>query len=310
MSKVDRLFETLLILQIKKRTITSQELSEKLDVSIKTIGRYIHALTTAGVPIRSIPGMGYELSEGYFLPPIMFNEEEAVALMIGSKFVIKKVDASYRKDVKSAVDKIKGMLKKDTLEYINKIDESTLVMDDKFTDKSFTAKIHKAIADSHIIKLKYYSLKGELTEREIEPMDLVYYNDDWRIIAFCKLRNDFREFRFDRINNIKYTTKKFVKRKFNLKEFVGDLFKIYNPTELKVLFNRTSAQIVKEKYPTGFISEKNVKNSVEMTFIIDERRIDITLNWILTFHKHAKIISPQALRTRLKQKAEDILKLY
>jgi predicted DNA-binding transcriptional regulator YafY len=311
MQKIDRLLKIILTLQnSKKKIITAKELSEKLEVDIRTIYRYIQALDYAGVPIESTPGRGYRLEEGYHLPPVMLTEKEAVALLIGSEFVIKKVDSSYKKDASSAFLKIKSILKKETLEYVNKIGEFTVVMDDKFTDKNLIAKIQNAIAETKIIKLSYYSLKDEITQRAIEPMGLIYYNENWRIIAFCKLRNAFREFRLNRINNIRYTNNKFVKRKFSLNDFVGEFYNIHNPIELKVLFDKKSARIVKEKYSRGLTSEKDVKNGVEMTFLIDEKSVDITVNWILAFHKGAKIISPQDFKDRLQKKVADILKLY
>jgi predicted DNA-binding transcriptional regulator YafY len=311
MQKIDKLLQIILTLQnSRKKTITAQDLSEKLEVNIRTIYRYIQTLCSAGVPIESMTGRGYKLMEGYNLPPVMLTEKEAAALLMGSEFVIKKVDSSYKKDASSAFLKIKSILKKETLEYINKIDEFTVVMNDKFIDKNLIAKIQNAIAETKIIRLNYYSLKDEVTERAIEPMGLIYYNENWRIVAFCKLRNAFREFRLNRINNIRYTNHKFIKRKFSLNNFVSEFYNIHNPIELKVLFDKKSARIVKEQYSRGLTSEKDVKNGVEMKFLIDEKCVDITINWILSLHKGAKIISPEDFKDKLQKKVTDILKLY
>jgi predicted DNA-binding transcriptional regulator YafY len=310
MQKLDRLFKIVLTLQNSKKRITAEQLSKKLDMNIRTIYRYIQALYDAGIPIEAIPGMGYKLMDDYNLPPIMLTEKEAAALLMGSEFVIKKADSSYKKDATSAFDKIKSVLKKETLEHINKINESTFVMNDRFIDKKLIAKIQAAILGTKIIKLKYYSLKDEITKRDIEPMGLIYYNENWRIIAFCKLRNALREFRLNRINSIKYTKQKFVRRKFNLNNFLSECYNIHNPIELKVIFDKKSARIVKEKYSRGLTSEKETKKGVEMTFLIDENKIDITTDWILSFHKHAKVISPQEFKDVLQQKANDIVNIY
>ena len=310
MQKLDKLLQIILVLQNSKRRITAQEISEKLEINVRTVYRYIQTLNYAGVPIEAIPGMGYKLMEGNNLAPIILTEQEAAALLMGSEFVIKKADFSYKKDVSSAFEKIKAVLKKETLEYIDKIGKSTIVERDKFTDKNLIARIQKAIAETKIIKLNYYSLKNEITERAIEPMGLFYDNGSWRIIAFCKLRNGFREFRLNRINSVRFTNRGFVKRKFSLEDFVSKCYNVHNSVKLKVVFDKRSARIVKEKYSNGLTFEKDVKNGVEMQFLIDENQIDITIDWILSFHKHAKIISPQEFQDRLLQKASDIIKLY
>jgi len=310
MKNIYKLLHIIYIIQESKTMVTAQELSEKLDTNIRTIYRYIDVLRDANFPIDACTGRGYNLKKGYYLPPIMFTEKEAAALLMGSKFVINKADHSYKRDVNSAFDKIKNNLKKETLDYINKIGNSMIVINDKFVDKNLLAKIQNSIAKTTTIKLDYYSLKGENTKREIEPMGMIYYNDSWRIIAYCRLRKDFREFRTNRINKILYTNHKFEKRNFSLENFVSKFYEIHHPIELKVWFDKKSAQIVKEKYSMGLTSEKNKQNGMEMTFLIDSSRANATANWMLSFHKCAKVISPKEFKNLLIEKATDILKLY
>jgi predicted DNA-binding transcriptional regulator YafY len=311
MQKLDRLFEIVLILQNSKKSITAQDLSERLGVNIRTVYRYIQTLGYGGIPIESTTGMGYKIMDDYHLPPIMFTPKEAAALLMGSEFVMKKVDFSYKKEAESAFLKIKSVLKEDTLEYVNKIDESTIVFNDPHADKNIIAKIQESIAERKLIKLKYYSMsKNEVTERTIEPMGLIYYSENWRIIAFCRLREDFREFRLNRINNLKCTGKIFDRRDFSLNDFVGKEYNISNPLEIIIWFDKKAARLVKEKYSQGLMNERQVKNGTEMTFLISGERIDLTLNWILSFHKSAKLLGPETLKKKLTQKIEDIFKVY
>jgi predicted DNA-binding transcriptional regulator YafY len=311
MQKLDRLFEIVLILQNSKKSITAQELSERLDVNIRTVYRYIQTLGYAGIPIESTTGMGYRVMDDYHLPPIMLTPKEAAALLMGSEFVMKKVDYSYKKEAKSAFLKIKSVLKKDTLEYVNKIDESTIVINDQFADKSIIAKIQDSIAERKLIKLKYNSMsKNEVTERTIEPMGLIYYSENWRIIAYCRLREDFREFRLNRINNLKCTGITFDRRIFSLNDFAGRVYNIANPLEIKIWFDKKAARLVKEKYSQGLMNEIEQKNGSEMTFLISGERIDLTLNWILSFHKSARLLGPEVIKKNLIRKIEEISKLY
>ncbi len=311
MQKLDRLFEIVLVLQNSKKCVTAQELSEKLDVNVRTIYRYMQTLGYAGIPIESITGLGYKIMDDYHLPPIMFTPKEAAALLMGSEFVVKKADFSYKKEAESAFLKIKSVLKDDTLEFVNKIDKSTIVFNDHFADKNVIAKIQEAIAERKLLKIKYYSMsKNEITERTIEPMGLIYYSENWRIIAYCRLREDFREFRLNRINNLKFTGKGFDKRDFSLNDFIKKEYNIDDPIEIKIFFDKKAARLVKEKYSQGLTGETETKNGSEMTFLVSGKRIDITLNWILSFHKSARLLSPETLRKKLAQKVADIAKLY
>lgn len=311
MQKLDRLFEIVLVLQNSKKCVTAQELSEKLEVNVRTIYRYMQTLGYAGIPIESITGLGYKIMDDYHLPPIMFTPKEAAALLMGSEFVIKKADLSYKKEAESAFLKIKSVLKDDTLEFLNKIDKSTIVFNDPFADKNLIAKIQEAIAERKLLKIKYYSMsKNEITERTIEPMGLIYYSENWRIIAYCRLREDFREFRLNRINNLKFVETKFNKRDFSLNDFIKKEYNIDDPIEIKIFFDKKAARLVKEKYSQGLTGETETKNGSEMTFLVSGKRIDITLNWILSFHKSARLLSPETLRKKLALKAADIAKLY
>jgi len=311
MQKLDRLFRIVHILQNSKKSVTAQELSEKLELNIRTIYRYIQTLDNSGIPIESTTGQGYRMKEGYSLPPVMLTPKEAVAILMGSEFVIKKADFSYKKEAESAFLKIKSVLKKETLDFVNKIDESTIVLNDRFVDKNRISKIQEAIAERKLIKLQYDSMsKNEVTERIIEPMGLIYYSENWRIIAYCRLRQDFREFRLNRINNLKYTGSHFEKRVFSLADFVKKEYNITNPVEIKLWFDKKAARLVKEKYSQGLINETETKDGFELTFLISEERLDLTLNWILSFNKSVKILQPKELVTKLLQKADSITKLY
>ena len=310
MQKLDRLLEIVLILQNSKKYITAQYLAERLDVNIRTIYRYIQTLSSSGIPIESVTGLGYKI-QGYHLPPIIFTPKEAAAILMGFEFVSKKVDFSYRKDAESALLKIKSVLKRETLEYVNKIDESTFVFNDKFSDKNIISKIQDAIANCKLIKMQYYSMsKNEITERTIEPMGLIYYSENWRIIAYCKLRKDFREFRLNRINNLKILNKNFDKREFSLSNFVSKEYNIKDPIEIKVFFDKKTARLVKEKYSQGLIYEKESKNGVEMTFLVGKEKEDLILKWILSFHTAAKIVSPDYLKQKMVKMIKEISMLY
>jgi predicted DNA-binding transcriptional regulator YafY len=290
----------------------ASEIAEHFGKSMRTIYRDMQALYEAGLPIASEPGEGYSVIKGDYLPPMTFTPGEASALLMGTEFVIKKADVSLRKDAQSALLKIKSILKEDTKEYIDVIDKSTVVFNQNIIHKNILSKIQFCIANDLMIHLKYYSLsKNEITERDIEPMGLIHYGENWRIIAFCRLRKDFREFRINRINSIKFLEEKFKKKKkFSLTDFISREFSIKNPFEAKIWFDKKSARIIKEKYSSGLTREDQVKDGFIMNFMYSLDKIDDIANWIMIFNKSAKVISPVPLKDLILQKAQEIKDIY
>jgi predicted DNA-binding transcriptional regulator YafY len=311
MNRIDRLLGIILLLQSKK-IVRATDISKFFNKSKRTIYRDLQALSEIGVPLSAEPGEGYSLVEGYHLPPVMFTHGEASALLLGTEFVIKKSDAFYRKEAQSALLKIKSILKKDTKEYINKIDESTIIFEKNISGKNILQSIQNSIANNTLIHIKYFSLsKNEITDRDIEPVGLIHYAENWRIIAYCCLRKDFREFRINRIKSINFLTKKFsIRKNFVLNDFISENYKIKNPFEAKILFDKKASRVVKEKYPQGLIKEETHKNGVLMTFIYSKDNLNRISNWILSFGKDAKVISPIELKKNVSRKVNELAEIY
>ena len=223
--RISRLAEILIQLQTK-RIITSTALAEKFGVSIRTIYRDIQALEQAGVPIRTEDGKGYSLMEGYRIPPVMFTEEEANALITAEQLVLKNRDSSLSKAYAEAINKIKAVLlysTKDKVELLgNRIAVSPALLATNKSD-SLTL-IQRALTDFKVLKITYRSEhKNETTERKIEPFAL-YYNmqESWSLIAYCLLRKDYRMFRLDRMENIALLESSFKPHKLTLKDYLDD----------------------------------------------------------------------------------------
>jgi predicted DNA-binding transcriptional regulator YafY len=200
--RLSRLTAILTILQTR-RIVTSFNLAEKFGVSVRTIYRDIKALEQAGVPIIAEERKGYTLMEGYRIPPVMFTENEANALITIEHLVQKNSDSSLIKEYTEAVNKIKAVLlhtTKSKVELLSKRIATSPIMPNTNTSNSLTL-IQNALTDFKVLKITYQSeYKNDKTKRNIEPFAL-YYNlqESWTLIAFCLLRNDYRMFRLDRI---------------------------------------------------------------------------------------------------------------
>src|SRR6266487_605871 len=127
MNRIDRLAAILIQLQ-SRRLVKAQDIAEKFSISLRTVYRDIPALDEAGVPVIGEAGKGYKLMEGYKLPPVMFNQDEASALLTAAKLVQSKTDESTSGHYISALDKIKAVLRMTEKDHIEEIDGHIAVM--------------------------------------------------------------------------------------------------------------------------------------------------------------------------------------
>ncbi len=213
---------TAIITQLQsKRLVTAREIAEKHAVSIRTVYRDIRTLEKSGIPIFTEDGKGYSLIEGYQLPPVMFTEDEANALITAQHIVDNNSDKSLVEKYKSAIEKIKSTLKytqKDKTELLN----NRLQIRHYDSDKSSSENLiflQSAITNFEVVTLRYFSLQNQETKRDVEPFALVQTQENWILIAFCRLRNEFRAFRLDRIKQLNLTWEKFDPHKITLQDF-------------------------------------------------------------------------------------------
>src|SRR6266404_758531 len=127
MNRVDRLMAMVVRLQ-SRRVVRAEDIAADFEISVRTVYRDIVALGEAGIPILAEPGVGYGLAKGYHLPPVMFTAEEASALFMGGKLVDHLTDASLRKQMESALLKIRSVLPRDRLDYLDRLERSTAVV--------------------------------------------------------------------------------------------------------------------------------------------------------------------------------------
>lgn len=222
-SRLSRLIAILTQLQ-SKRLVTSTEVAEKFNVSVRTIYRDIKTLEQAGVPIITEEGKGYSLMDGYRLPPVMFTENEANAFITAEKLVLLNKDTSLIKSYVDGITKIKSVLRSNAKDKAALLSERVAFEQNSGGNitSNFLSSIQIALTNFNVIRVEYYSPNNdETTKRYIEPFALI--NDvgkSWYLIAWCRLRKDYRLFRFDRIMKIEITDEKFTPHKMSLQDYL------------------------------------------------------------------------------------------
>jgi len=196
MNRFDRVTSLLLMLQTRS-VVTAGFLSEHFEVTERTIYRDIRTLENAGVPIGSEAGVGYFLEKGYRLPPVSFTLDEAASLLLGEKLLSASLDRNSHNDYKQALNKVRAVLDASDKDYLLEINENAEQADH---DDRWLRECRSVLVRRQIVRIAYASLSvGDATSRNIEPIGLFYYSGHWHLIAWCRLREDYRDFRLDRI---------------------------------------------------------------------------------------------------------------
>jgi predicted DNA-binding transcriptional regulator YafY len=201
MRRADRLFKIIQNLH-HERVVTARTLAQKLEVSDRTIYRDIQDLSLSGVPITGEAGLGYRLLRGFQLPPLMFNEEELEAILLGARMVRAWTDKGLASAAHSALQKIEHIVPEKLKPELNK--QEIIVPDFPMFGMAGEQMqiVRQAIKAQSKIRFDYVREDGQDSNRTIHPLGLFYWGKIWTLVGWCELRDAFRHFRLDRIKQI------------------------------------------------------------------------------------------------------------
>lgn len=308
MNRLERITTILLLLQSRKK-MTAQQLANHFETSVRTIYRDVRVLEEAGVPVGAEAGIGYFLSEGYSLPPVMFTKEEAAAMITGEKLLQQFADVSINKEFASAMHKVRAVLRSSDKDFVETLEESISVHRVRSADLSsedfpnrFMSNIQVALVKQQVLELEYYSHHSEeTTKRIIEPIGLSFLSGSWHLFAWCRLRKDVRDFRADRIKNLRVLDETYNKQKLPKLEEVAKLFN--NPKDMQRVVIRVNNSFVKEasqmKYYLGLVEETKHTHYTEMVFYYTP--LKQFARWMLMWGEFIEIVEPKELKVEIKK---------
>ena len=198
MRRADRLFRITQSLR-SDRPVTAADLAERLEVSERTIYRDIQDLSLSGVPVIAEPGVGYRLAEGFRLPPLMFDEEELEALLLGVNMVGVWSDPALGDAARRAVGKIEAALPE---RLRGELARNALLVPPYGPGPEVGGVLHQlreAVRARAKVSFHYQRADGAHSTRTVRPLGLAYWGRTWTLVAWCELRDDFRHFRLDRM---------------------------------------------------------------------------------------------------------------
>jgi len=306
MNRVDRLLGMILFLQ-GRRVTRAEDMAEHFEISVRTVYRDLAALGEVGVPIIAEAGVGYSLMRGYHLPPVMFTAQEAGAIATGSVLVNQFTDASLRAPMQSALMKIRAVLPADQQRHLENIERSIAFPRNKTPEAANLIELQQALAQRRLVRIAYKGTKDEQPKtRDIEPVFLLYYLDHWHLIAWCRLRNEARDFRTDRIQSHTILKETFAPRENVTYEKLHELWqKESTGLTATVHFKTISVERARREWSWAVKSEKPNKDGI--TLALSTGSYDWMAGWLLSFGTNATIIDPPELRQKLVNLAEQAL---
>lgn len=294
----NRLFEIVYIL-IQKKKVTAKELANRFEVSTRTIYRDIEILSRANIPVYATKGKdgGIGILDEYVLNKTILTEEEQNQIL----FALQGMKKVAGQDEKDTLRKLSRLFNKNVDDWI-RIDFSNWGKDNE-KEKRFNM-IKTAILNKNQIEFVYYNSNGEKSQRTVEPLQVWFKDKSWYLIAYCKMKQDYRIFKIARIKEIKILEEHF-KRELQ-QENKKEEYKFKTVT-LELEISKKMAYRVYDEFEDREINKKE-----DGSFIINVEypENEWVYGYILSFGEYVKVLSPERVKRTIKDKIEKILKNY
>lgn len=212
MSRSARLLDLIQALRRHRRPVAGRTLAGELGVSLRTLYRDIATLQAQGATIAGEPGVGYVLRPGFMLPPLMFSEDEIEALVLGSQWVSGRTDPRLAAAARNTLAKIAAVLPSDL---VDQLETSGLMVVPGAVEPDGVdlGIVRRAIRSENKLAITYRDERGAETSRVIWPFALGYFERVRLVVAWCELRQGYRNFRSDRIVDWNETAERYPRRR-------------------------------------------------------------------------------------------------
>ncbi|MEI5908609.1 YafY family protein [Bacillus spongiae] len=318
MPKIDNILAILWMLRSGEK-ITAKQISEKLEINIRTVYRYIDTLSTSGVPIIAHTGHngGYTLLNHFIDAPLFFDYEEKTSLFHAAVFA---EEAGYYggEALNRAISKLSKYSNQEQETKINQHVTSLEVISrwSSLSLEPYLKELEQAVAGGFTVKIRYNKTGKEPTKyRSVDPYRIIYWNDKWYVIGFCHLRNDIRSFRVDRMENLMLTEKTFSRpanfsaRDFFMKNLLPTIEDKERITSLVINGNPKALGDICQHWFLGHYLQERTPN--QAVFLLEENLIHAYVpHLLLPYGKSIQIIEPVSLKKKLVEVLSELIKFH
>ncbi|MFN8439741.1 MAG: YafY family protein [Caldilineaceae bacterium] len=317
MNRTDRLLAIVLELQ-RHGQRRAEDLAAIFGTSKRTIYRDIEALSQSGVPIAAMTGQGYSLMEGYFLPPLMFTADEATMLLLGADAMAQNFDAQYRAAAQSAAAKIDGALSERRRAEVRYLQSSLFFHQNSAVANPRVSnalqQLRRAVIERRQVRFRYFARwlasgnraaqSGET--RTVDPYGLAHVDGVWYLVAHDHARQARRNFRLDRMDQLKLQLQTFERPSDFQFAYDGEQQK--REIVVRVLFSPQAARWVQENRSFFTVAEEERADGLLVTLHI--RQLEEVMQWLLSWGRQVRVLEPDSLRTRLLEEAQAMTKVH
>lgn len=315
MSNVATRLLSMIFLFQSRRQWTVSELSDELDVSDRTVHRYIGMLEEMGIPLYSERGPygGFSLLRSYKLPPLIFTPQEATVLYMGARLVADIWGKTFQDAVTGLTAKLDNVLPDDIRQEVQRTQRRLVVMAGANRDYSpyhdLMAVLRDCMAASRQVRLRYHSFSRVETDRVVDPYALSFRWGNWYLIGFCHLREEMRTFRIDRIQDFTPLTEPFqMPRDFDAKSYLEESMRWESQFEVVVRMEPEAAPEMRERSGEWLQVTDNEDGSVTVRFDVDN--LNWAAGWVLSWGRLARALEPPELVEKVKAAALELLARY
>lgn len=209
MRRAERLFRIIQIMRTANGALTAQRIAEKLEISKRSVYRDMAHLIGSGAPIDSEPGVGFMLRDEFDLPPLSFTFEQLEALALGAKTLALIADKDMSAAAKEALAKIRDAVPQSHQEKLDSPHLMVVPPQGINMPQKELRQVRKAIDEKRILGVTYRALDDKVSERQLYPLALTNFGPIWLMTAWCVTRQDFRDFRMDRFDQMQVQREKF-----------------------------------------------------------------------------------------------------
>jgi predicted DNA-binding transcriptional regulator YafY len=313
MNRTDGLVAMVMFLQ-GRRLVKADDLAKHFEVTVRTIYRDVSALSEAGVPVVGEAGVGYSLVKGYHLPPVMFTAEEALALFVGGEMVKQFADASMADPMASALMKIRSVLPRERQDDLDRAAQATAIYGaprlPSGIDQRTLLPIQQAIVSRRVLRMAYRAkARVEDTPREVEPLGVTYYGGSWYLVAWCRLRVDFRSFKLERVRKLEVLGERFASRPdFSLRTFMERAMSAEDTTSARLWFSNEAIERARRESFAGITAEEPKRGGWEVE--MKTFSLEWLSHWVLSFGAGAEALAPAELRQLVRDQALAVAQKY
>lgn len=310
MNRTDRLLAIVLELQAHGRR-RAEDLAATFEISKRTVYRDIEALCEAGVPVVAVPGQGYRLVPGYFLPPLSFSPDEATLLLLGSAVMGQSFDAPLRAVAESAAHKIATVLPPRVRDEVRYLQASIAFVPPPTPGGPQSAvrlgQLRRAVVERRQVEFHYQARHGAAAmQRQADPYGLVHVDGNWYLSAYCHTRTAVRNFRLDRMADLTVLAETFT-RPSDFQIATGQTLEDRRLL-VRVLFLPAVARWVREARQFFTVAESETEAGLLVTLRV--RAETDLVPWLLSWGSQVRVLEPESLRQRLAQEAETMAQIH